>query len=172
MYTGPEDSLESEVQENTEGDVDPLETESEPPRRSEDLDGDVEGIKNDSMRLLQELEEENDRLSRRNMELQAQMVFHLRGTTPHEQDPEPDTKEYQECLEHLVELRRQRASQMEKARRQEEELRLNNQEKLNRVARLWLAREFHVFKVFSNELITGDSTTTPISNFCGGYKRL
>ncbi|XP_051918613.1 coiled-coil domain-containing protein 96 [Hippocampus zosterae] len=137
MHIGTEDSSESELQENTEGDVDPLKHESEPPRGSEDLDGDVEDIKNDPMRLLKELEKENARLSRRNMELQAQMAFHMRGTTPHEQDPEPDMKEYQECLEHLVELRRQRVSQMEKAQRQEEELRLINQEMLNRVEDEW-----------------------------------
>ncbi|XP_077356101.1 cilia- and flagella-associated protein 184 isoform X2 [Festucalex cinctus] len=87
--------------------------------------------------MTQELEEENRRVIRRNMELQAQLAFHLRGTTPSEQDPDPDMKEYQECLEHLAELRRQRASQMERAQQQEEELRLKNQEELNQVEDEW-----------------------------------
>ncbi|XP_061159840.1 coiled-coil domain-containing protein 96 [Syngnathus typhle] len=87
------------------------------------------------MLLLQKLEEENHKVSRRNMEVQAQLAIHLRRTTPPEQDPEPDMKEYHECLERLTELRKQRASQMGRARQKEEELRLNNQEAHNAVAK-------------------------------------
>ncbi|XP_077400068.1 cilia- and flagella-associated protein 184 [Vanacampus margaritifer] len=137
MSSGPEASLKSEVQEDTGGDVYLLEPKTGPGSRSEDLDEDAEVIKNDHMLLLQELKEENRRVIWRNTELQAQLAFHLKGATPYEQDPEPDMKEYQECLESLAELRRQRASQMERAQQQEEELRLKNQEELNQVEDEW-----------------------------------
>ncbi|XP_037116335.1 coiled-coil domain-containing protein 96 [Syngnathus acus] len=133
MSTGPAKVLQNEVLKDT-GNV-ALQPKTNPTR--EDLNGDVEDIKSDAMLLLQELEEENHKVSRRNMEVQAQLAIHLRRTTPHEQDPEPDMKEYHECLERLTELRKQRASQMGRARQKEEELRLNNQKALNEVENEW-----------------------------------
>ncbi|XP_061525291.1 coiled-coil domain-containing protein 96 [Phycodurus eques] len=138
MSAGPDYSLESGVQEDTVG----REELFEPPSRRGDLVGDVEDPQNDSMLLLQqlqELQEENHRARRRNMELQAQLALYFNGKTPgeDEEDPDPDTQEYEECLQRLVDLRSQKASQLESARQQEEKLRLRDQEELNQVEGEW-----------------------------------
>ncbi|XP_054656669.1 coiled-coil domain-containing protein 96 [Dunckerocampus dactyliophorus] len=94
------------------------------------------------MHGLQELQEQEDKVSRHNLDLQAKLAFYFSQRTP-EKDTKVDgvvsTQDYDKCLNFLVDWRRQHAAQVESARQQEDELRLHSQEELDKVEDEWQA---------------------------------
>ncbi|XP_057711882.1 coiled-coil domain-containing protein 96 [Corythoichthys intestinalis] len=137
---------------STVGQGESVETEvpEEPLSRSEDLHGE-----DDSTLLLQELEQEERRESRRNAELQVRLALYFSRNPPLEEDPESDMREYEDCLEHLVELKKCVASELEQAKQEEQELRLHHQEELKQVEEEWrslLSVKRKAFSLLSSHL--------------------
>nr|XP_057921918.1 coiled-coil domain-containing protein 96 [Doryrhamphus excisus] len=91
---------------------------------------------------LQQLQEEEGKVRRLNVDLQAKLAFYFSQKTP-EKDLEVDgvvsTQDYDKCLNFLADWRRQHAAQEERAQQEEDELRLQIQEELDKVQDEWQA---------------------------------
>ncbi|KAK5602467.1 hypothetical protein CRENBAI_010948 [Crenichthys baileyi] len=99
----------------------------------------------DSLQLLQELSTERDEASQLNRQLQMKLAeyFHNRpidgGQLERDRPEEDQLQEYEKYIQTLSELKQQFSTASETAQQQAEELRLQSQEKLDKVEEEWEA---------------------------------
>ncbi|XP_061815062.1 cilia- and flagella-associated protein 184 [Nerophis lumbriciformis] len=99
----------------------------------------MEDTSKHNMDLVQELLEEEDKVSQHNMLLQAKLAFYFSKKTPEQEDPQVCTQDYDRCVNLLEDWRRQHAAQLVSAQQQEVELRLHCQREQDKVEDEWRA---------------------------------
>ncbi|XP_072543227.1 cilia- and flagella-associated protein 184 [Salminus brasiliensis] len=99
----------------------------------------------EQLKLLQELQEERDKLTHKNSQLQCKLADYFRRKMGEEPRPELETalsdhqQRYQKNLDIIEDLKQQRLHDSELHQQQEDELRRQSQEKLEQVEREWTA---------------------------------